>query len=115
MQGLRNGATGAIPDHGANIAQAMERIAPYIVSTPCERAPDGLWLKREDLQRSGSFKIRGVLNEVLTAPEALVRRGVVCVSSGNTGRALCAVAARVRTSGHIFVPARTDARRIDLL
>ena len=58
-----------------------------------------LFFKCENLQLSGSFKIRGATNAVLSLSEAEAARGVVTHSSGNHGAALrwpqrCAVSAR---------------------
>ncbi|MGY0230917.1 pyridoxal-phosphate dependent enzyme [Longispora urticae] len=112
MRPPRHGSGFPDQGHTVNIQAAIERIGPYITRTPCELAPDGTWLKREDLQRCGSFKVRGVLNHVLSAPGSEVRSGVVCASSGNTGRALCFVAEMIGTGAHVFLPARTAAHRI---
>lgn len=59
-----------------------------VLRTPLQPAGRGLLLKREDLQIGGSFKMRGAVNSLRTAPLTQRRRGVVCASSGNTGLAL---------------------------
>jgi threonine dehydratase len=82
-----------------DVRAAADRIDGQVVRTPLlpcpwadERRP--LWLKPENLQPTGSFKMRGALN-ALGALDAGVRaRGVLTHSSGNHGRAL-AWAARV--------------------
>lgn len=81
----------------ADVEEAERRIRPYVRHTPLVPSAqrEGLHLKLECLQRSGSFKLRGALNAVLAADERTVRRGVSCVSAGNHGLAV-ALAARER-------------------
>src|SRR5271169_6789422 len=84
------------------IQEAQRRIAPYIertqvmISYPLdELAGMLLFFKCENLQLSGSFKIRGAANAVFSLSEAEAARGVVTHSSGNHGAAL-ALAAQLR-------------------
>lgn len=81
----------------AEVEEAEERIRPFVRRTPMVPSAqrEGLHLKLECLQATGSFKLRGALNAVLAADAATVRRGVSCVSAGNHGLAV-AVAARQR-------------------
>jgi threonine dehydratase len=81
----------------ADIEAAESRIRPFIRRTPLVPSAqrEGLHLKLECLQRTGSFKLRGALNAVLAAEADTVRNGVSCVSAGNHGLAV-AVAARQR-------------------
>lgn len=81
----------------ADIEAAERRIRPFIRRTPLlpSAQREGLHLKLECLQRTGSFKLRGALNAVLAADGDTVRNGVSCVSAGNHGLAV-AVAARQR-------------------
>ncbi len=84
------------------IRAAHRRIAPHIHRTPVftcasldERAGARLFFKCENLQRTGSFKIRGAANAVFSLEAAEAERGVVTHSSGNHAAAL-ALAARLR-------------------
>ena len=84
----------------AAIETARERIAPLIRQTPVipsaslsERSGGDIHLMLEQLQITGSFKLRGAMNAVLSLTEAQKARGVVGVSTGNHGRGL-AYAAR---------------------
>jgi len=83
------------------ISSARERISHHIHVTPVtsaqllgKEAGVTLFLKCENLQKTGSFKPRGALNKVLQLDEASRQRGVVTVSAGNHAQAL-AWAARV--------------------
>lgn len=81
----------------ADIRAAAERIRPYIWPTPTMSgepvAGPASWLKAENLQRTGSFKVRGAVNAVLQLGTEERRRGVITLSAGNHGMAL-AYAAR---------------------
>ncbi|MEA2488355.1 MAG: threo-3-hydroxy-L-aspartate ammonia-lyase [Acidobacteriota bacterium] len=85
----------------AAIRAAAARIAPHIHRTPLlasrslsERFGVEVRLKCENLQRAGSFKIRGAMNALLQIPEAERWRGVVAFSSGNHAQGV-ALAAKV--------------------
>ena len=74
-------------------AAARCRISGRVVRTPlvrlnAESAPAEIYLKLENLQPVGSFKLRGVTNAVLQIPKADLADGVWTVSAGNTAQAL---------------------------
>src|SRR5512143_2278645 len=77
------------------IEQARERIAPYVRHTPLlpppalrGELPGQLQLKLENLQVTGSFKARGVFNNLLQLSPEQRERGVIAASGGNHGAAL---------------------------
>jgi threonine dehydratase len=76
----------------ADVRAAADRIAPYVLKTPTlsgeALAGPGVWLKAENLQRTGSFKVRGAVNAVLQLTDEQRRRGVITLSAGNHGQAL---------------------------
>src|SRR5205809_3442843 len=76
----------------ADVRAAADRIRPHIVATPTISgeavAGTGVWLKAENLQRTGSFKLRGAVNAVLQLSVEQRRRGVITLSAGNHGLAL---------------------------
>ncbi len=85
----------------ADIQAATARLAPYVRHTPTQPSPDlsalagvELFLKLENLQRTGAFKIRGALNMLLTLDPETARRGVLTASAGNHGQGV-ALAARL--------------------
>ncbi|HEU0027815.1 MAG TPA: threonine/serine dehydratase [Ktedonobacterales bacterium] len=103
------------PEH---IAEAHERIAPYIRRTPLI-AVDGqdfglpagpLAVKLELLQHAGSFKARGAFANLLLRdiPEA----GVVAASGGNHGVAVAFAAQRLGVPATIFVPTISSPAKI---
>ena len=95
----------------ADVRAAHDRIRPHVHFTPVftsralnEMVGAELSFKCENLQRAGSFKLRGALNAVLSLDDATAARGVATHSSGNFGAAL-ALAASVRcVPAYIVVP-----------
>ena len=84
------------------IRDAHNRINNYVLKTPVKsnieinkNAGVELYFKCENLQRSGSFKIRGAVNAVFCLSDNEANNGVVTVSSGNHGTAL-SLAAKIR-------------------
>jgi len=84
------------------IRDAHNRIKMHVLKTPVksnteinENAGVELYFKCENLQRSGSFKIRGAVNAVFCLSDNEANNGVVTVSSGNHGTAL-SLAAKIR-------------------
>ena len=84
------------------IRDAHNRIKTHVLKTPVksnteinENAGVELYFKCENLQRSGSFKIRGAVNAVFCLSDNEANNGVVTVSSGNHGTAL-SLAAKIR-------------------
>ncbi|MBX9387523.1 threonine/serine dehydratase [Streptomonospora nanhaiensis] len=89
----------------ADIDAAAPRVAELAVRTPllpCPWAEGELWLKPENLQPVGAFKVRGAANALALLPEEARRAGVVTHSSGNHGQAL-AYAARAHGVGCVVV------------
>ena len=76
----------------ADVRAAADRIRPHVVTTPTISGEavggPGVWLKAENLQRTGSFKLRGAVNAVLQLSLEQRRRGVITLSAGNHGLAL---------------------------
>ena len=73
------------------IRAAAERARPYVYRTPLVPV-DGALLKLENLQPTGSFKVRGFFAAALALPEEKRSRGLITVSAGNAAQA-CAYAA----------------------
>jgi threonine dehydratase len=100
------------------ITQAAARIADTAVHTPllpCGWAdPDRpLWIKPENLQPVGAFKIRGAANAIARIPAAARPRGVVAYSSGNHAQAVAYVAKLYGLPAVIVVPENTPAVKIE--
>ena len=98
------------------IEAAAERIRPYVLPTPLlsgdALGTDGLWLKAENLQRTGSFKVRGAFNAVIQLDDAQRARGVITLSAGNFGQALAFAAQRFDIPCVVVI--RDDAQKTKL-
>ncbi len=95
-----------------DIQAASERIKGAVVRTPLIPARWGdtdrpLWIKPENLQPIGAFKIRGAYNAVAGLDEADRGRGVVAYSSGNHAQAVAFAAAAFAIPAHIVMPEET--------
>lgn len=96
----------------AHIQQASKRIGDRVVTTPLLYAPRlselcqrEVYLKCENLQRTGAFKLRGALNKVLSIAEhGGAMTGVITASSGNHGQAVAYAAALVGLPCTVVVP-----------
>lgn len=96
----------------SEILQAMRRIRPYLTYTPLirsdylsERSGGDVWLKLENQQPTGSFKVRGALNKLSQLVESEQAQSIVAASAGNhaLGVAYAATALGLQ-SVDIFVP-----------
>lgn len=86
-----------------DIAAARERIAPYIRRTPLHPVDGGPQLKLENLQVTGSFKVRGAFNHVLARRDECAP-GIITASSGNHGQAVAYVARTLGLRAVVVVP-----------
>ena len=105
----------------ADISTAAARIAPHVRETPLWRLPSralGLpadapafevLLKLEHLQRSGSFKARGMFNRLLA--NAIPPSGVIAASGGNAGIATAVAARALGVRAEVFVPGVISAAK----
>jgi len=78
---------------------------PVVTSRTLDRlAGRPVLLKCENLQRGGSFKLRGALNAVASLPDDVAARGVVTHSSGNFAQGLAIAAAARGVPAHVVMP-----------
>lgn|SRR3989338_2976429 len=101
----------AILVNSINVVEAHERIARWIQKTPCvldpllsEKLGAQIFLKLENLQRTGSFKERGALNKLLLLNESEKHFGVVTASAGNHAQAVAYHATQLGIKAVIFMP-----------
>lgn len=103
----------------ADVRTAADRIRPFVVRTPLVPAPwarrdtDQLWLKPENLQPIGAFKVRGAFNALAALDPATRARGVVAYSSGNHAQAVAHAAATYGIAATIVMPEETPRVKID--
>jgi threonine dehydratase len=98
-----------------DVPAARAAIARIALETPVVVAPEldervsaHVWLKLENLQATGSFKVRGAANKILSLSENQREQGVVACSSGNHGRAVAFVADMLDIHAAICVPEWVD-------
>jgi threonine dehydratase len=70
-------------------------------------------LKAENLQRTGSFKIRGAVNKIATLSESEKRAGVVAASAGNHGQAVAWAAREAGVKATVFVPQDAPMAKVE--
>lgn len=101
-----------------DVRAAAERIRGFVVRTPLVPAPWAdplrpLWIKPENLQPIGAFKVRGAFNAIARLDDAARARGVVAYSSGNHAQAVAYAAARFGINASIVMPEETPAVKVD--
>lgn len=95
------------------ILAAAQRIKPYIRSTPLVYDPDlDIYIKWENQQITGSFKLRGALNKVLSLQPWERERGLVAASAGNHGQGLAFAGQLVGAKTTIFASEHAVPKKI---
>jgi threonine dehydratase len=96
------------------------RVYDVAEETPLELAPtlsqrfdNRVYLKREDMQSSFSFKLRGAYNKMANLSESQLKRGVICASAGNHAQGVAMSAARLGCRALIVMPTTTPQVKID--
>jgi len=104
----------------AAIRDARERVANRIHKTPTlssrrlgERAGVRLFLKCENLQKTGSFKVRGALNKLASLSDAERARGVVTVSAGNHAQAMAWAAQSAGVHAVVVMPKTASPTKVE--
>ncbi|MBN6151642.1 threonine dehydratase [Xanthomonas sp. AmX2] len=89
----------------ADVLAAQARLRRYLPPTPMHYAERfGVWLKLENLQRTGSYKVRGALNALLAGLERGDERPVICASAGNHAQGLAWAAHRLGVQAITVMP-----------
>ncbi|WP_010516610.1 threonine ammonia-lyase [Croceivirga radicis] len=70
-------------------------------------------LKREDLQRVRSYKIRGAFNKIHSLSKQTLENGVVCASAGNHAQGVAFACSHLGVKGSIYMPVVTPKQKID--
>ncbi|HXJ84656.1 MAG TPA: pyridoxal-phosphate dependent enzyme, partial [Candidatus Methylomirabilis sp.] len=103
----------------AEVERAAHRLRDRIHRTPVitsrsldEATGHSVFLKCENLQRAGAFKIRGALNKLLSLSDAERARGVVAFSSGNHAQGVALAARMTGASALILMPTDVPALKL---
>lgn len=108
------------------ILQAEQQIRPYVRQTLLEPSLAlsqltgcSVFLKLENLQHTGSFKVRGAVNKLLSLTTLSLNtqrsQGVVAASSGNHGAAVAFGLRQTAGTGIIFVPETASATKVEAI
>ncbi len=103
-----------------DIEEARRRLAPHFGPTPTIEAPElsarvgrQVLLKAENLQRTGSFKIRGAYNRISRLGGAEACPGVICASAGNHAQGVALAAKMSGLRAAIVMPEETPLIKVD--
>ena len=95
----------------ADVEAAYRVLRPVVKQTPLERSKTfsemtdaDLYLKLENLQTTGSFKLRGAYNKIYQLSDAAKRRGVICASAGNHAQGVAHAAALLDVASTVYMP-----------
>jgi threonine dehydratase len=94
--------------------EGLARVTPvYGSETLSRRTGRKVWLKAENLQRTGAFKIRGAVNKLATLAAAERAAGVVAASAGNHGQAVAWAARELGIRASVFMPQDAPMAKVD--
>ena len=103
-----------------DVVEARHRVAPYVLRTPLHRylSLDKLlgaevYVKHENHQRLGAFKVRGGINLISRLDEDERRRGVIAASTGNHGQSIAYAAGVFGVKAVIAVPEGANPGKVD--
>jgi len=115
----------AMHQAGKCVLEAYARIQSSVLQTPIEAMPElvpensiRLLFKMENLQETGSFKLRGATNKILTLTPQQAADGVIAASNGNHGLGVAAAARRTGIRAEVYVSSHVSpakAKRIEEL
>jgi threonine dehydratase len=104
------------------VEKAEKTIRKHIRETPAEHSPffskEGdcnVYLKLENLQLTGSFKLRGTMNKLLSLSKKEKKTILITASSGNHGAAFAHGVKKLRLRGVIYLPGHTSQAKVDAL
>jgi len=107
-------------DIAGEVISAEKVIRPYIRETYLEYSPfysqmtgARVYFKLENLQHTGSFKLRGAMNKLLSLTAEEKRRGVVTASTGNHGAAFAYGLSIIKGTGVVFVPENASPTKVE--
>lgn len=102
------------------IEEARDRVDPYIKRTPLERSETlsrrlgtNVFVKLEAMQKTGSFKVRGAFNKLLSTPAEDLAKGVVAVSGGNHAQAVAYASSVLGLDAVVLMPDSTPQNYVD--
>lgn len=104
----------------ADVGAADRRIRPFVPESPYRQSLPwstalgaDVWFKEEQYLPSGSFKLRGAFNKLLSLDERARAAGVVAASSGNHGAAVAHAAAALGIPACVYVPEGASPAKVE--
>ena len=104
----------------SDIEHARERIAPYVKRTPLQHSETlskhlgkNVFVKLELFQKTGSFKVRGAFNKLLSRPADQLANGVVAVSGGNHAQAVAYASSVLGLDAVVLMPDSTPQNYVN--
>ncbi len=101
------------PVSPSDVEAAAERIAGGVRRTPLLPLEPGLYAKAENLQETGSFKLRGAYNFLALLPEHVRQRGVVAHSSGNHAQGVACAAYHFGVPATLVIPENAPPVKVE--
>jgi threonine dehydratase len=105
--------------NSGDVVRAAEAVAGVARETPvlpakrlARQVGGELWLKLENLQVTGSFKVRGAVNRLSVMSDAEREAGVIAASAGNHAQAVAWAARKLGTKATLFMPAEAPLAKI---
>jgi threonine dehydratase len=102
-----------------NIKNAHQRIKNVVYKTPFAYAPilsqkvgNEIYLKKENLQTTGAFKLRGAFNKIASIPEEKRKKGVIAASAGNHAQGVAFSANYFNVPAIIVMPEATPLTKV---
>lgn len=103
-----------------SIETACGRIAPFTRRTPLEHSATlssilgtNVFVKQELFQKTGSFKVRGAFNKLLSSSKGDLAKGVVAVSGGNHAQAIAYASSVLGLDAVVLMPNSTPQNYVD--
>ncbi|WP_186672531.1 threonine ammonia-lyase [Sporosarcina sp. BP05] len=100
--------------------EAFERLTEIVHRTPIKQSEtlnewtqSEVYLKLENLQKTGSFKVRGAFNKISQLTEAECAKGLLAASAGNHAQGVALAGRKVGAKVTIFMPETTPAAKVD--
>lgn len=100
-------------ERAAGAVAGLSRETPVLPATRLSRRTGGaIWLKAENLQVTGSFKVRGAINRLAALTEEERTAGVIAASAGNHAQAVAWAARKRGTKATLYMPAEAPLAKI---
>jgi threonine dehydratase len=107
-------------NHKENIEKARENLKPVIKETPLihsdffsEEYGCNIFIKPENLQQTGSFKLRGAYNKISQLSDEELKKGIICSSAGNHAQGVAYSAKKKGISSTIVMPNITPLLKVE--